>query len=389
MSFTRNFLTGIGAGAGLMYLLDPDRGRRRRAVLRDKFTSGVVQTGHGFGKALRDARNRAQGAVAVARSVMHRSECSSDSVLAARVRAKLGRVAAHPHAIQVSAHNGTAMLEGPALVEEMNRVVSAVRSVPGVHHVENHLAPYLSAAEIPSLQGKVPPEPKMWELAESNWSPAFRAAVGIVGGWITVKGMRRDGVLGTLGSLAGGALLARAATNMEFKRVVGIGGHRPIDLQKTINVHAPVDDVWAFWTNYRNFPKFMSHLKEVHDRGNGRSHWVAEGPGGVPVAWDAEITEQIPKRLLRWRSVPGSQIENTGCVRFDPNPDGGTRVTIRMSYSPPAGMLGHVAASLFRRDPKHEIEDDLARLKSLIEYGKTRAHGETVRRDEVRAPAAM
>ena len=83
--------------------------------------------------------------------------------------------------------------------------------------------------------------------------------------------------------------------------------------------------------------------------------------------------------------MPGSQIENSGQVRFDVNPDGSTRITIRMSYNPPAGMVGHAVASLFGADPKREIDDDLVRLKSLFEYGKTRAHGETVRREELGA----
>lgn len=93
------------------------------------------------------------------------------------------------------------------------------------------------------------------------------------------------------------------------------------------------------------------------------------GPAGVPVEWDAEITERIPNKTIAWKTVPGATVEHAGIVRFDPNPDGTTRVEIRMSYNPPAGAIGHVVASLFGADPKSEMDADLARMKTLIETG--------------------
>jgi len=126
----------------------------------------------------------------------------------------------------------------------------------------------------------------------------------------------------------------------------------------------------------------MSHLKEVRPK-NGRSHWVAAGPAGISISWDAEITEQRPNQLLAWSSVPSSTIRTEGRVRFDTEPDGRTRVSIRMSYCPPAGVLGHAVACLFGADPKSEMDDDLVRLKSLLEVGKTRAHGVPVTREQV------
>ena len=95
------------------------------------------------------------------------------------------------------------------------------------------------------------------------------------------------------------------------------------------------------------------------------------------------MTEYVPNQRLAWRSVPGSLIDTSGVVRFDEDPAGGTRLLIRMSYCPPAGMFGHAVASLFGADPKSEINDDMVRLKSLIEIGKTRAHGVRVTREEV------
>ena len=120
----------------------------------------------------------------------------------------------------------------------------------------------------------------------------------------------------------------------------------------------------------------------MRDLGNGRLHWAAQGPGGISVSWDAEVTEAIPNKLLAWRSLPGSMIKTEGVARFEQNPTRCcTRVAIRMLYKPPAGMIGHYVAALFGADPKSEMDDDLIRLKSLLERGKTRAHGVDVRKE--------
>ena len=187
-----------------------------------------------------------------------------------------------------------------------------------------------------------------------------------------------------LGTAVGTALLARAVANKGFRQILGVGGPA-VDFEKTIHIHAPVEEVFGFWANFENFPQFMTHLKEVRSLGNGKWHWVAAGPAGISIPWDAAITKSEPNQLLAWRSVPGSLIETAGVVRFDPEPDGSTRLSIRMWYSPPAGVFGHAVAHLFGADPKSEIDDDMVRFKSLIEVGKTRAHGVTVVREEIGA----
>src|SRR5205823_11551124 len=113
----------------------------------------------------------------------------------------------------------------------------------------------------------------------------------------------------------------------------------------------------------------MTHVREVKDKGNGMSHWVVDGPGGVPVTWDAVSTREIPNEVLAWRSVDGSAIANEGLVRFEPNNDGSTRVQIRLSYNPPGGALGHGLAWLVGTDPKRQLDDDLLRMKTVIETG--------------------
>lgn len=175
----------------------------------------------------------------------------------------------------------------------------------------------------------------------------------------------------------------RALTNTSLRRLFGFGGRRAVDVHKTITVEAPVAEVYDFWSHVENFPRFMSHFKEVRALSGGRSHWVAVGPGGSSIEWEATITEALPVEVLAWKSVPGSAVPNAGRVTFRPTRRGGTQLDIHVSYNPPAGAFDHVIASLFGTDPKHAMDEDLARLKSLFVHGKTTAHGEQVTTEDV------
>ncbi len=368
-----------------MYVLDPDRGRRRRAIGRDKLMAGAGDLFDELDKASRDVVNRSRGIVSGARRLVSR-RTPEEQVLAARVRSKIGRMVSHPHAIHATVEDGRVILDGPVLRNEVDRLLSGVRSVPGVREVISRVEAHEDAAGVSSLQGGHPRE-SLSEFAQENWTPALRVLVGAAGGALAVYGLRANGPMRVAGALAGGALLARATANRDFRRLVGAGGPDVIEVQKTVHIQAPVEEVFGFWTDYRNFPRFMTHLKEVRDLGNGRSHWVAEGPGGVPVTWDAEVTELVPNQRIVWRSLPGSRIENEGVVRFDPGSDGGTRVSVRMFYNPPAGVLGHAIASILGVDPKHDMDEDLIRMKSLIEIGKTRVRGARVTREQIQRHA--
>src|SRR5262245_62112365 len=385
MSRAKTAMRAFAAGAAVMYFADPDRGRRRRAITRDKSLAALHDVRNELDKARRDARNRAYGFLALARTLWRHEV--DNSVLVERVRSRIGRAVSHPHAITVIPEaGGRIILDGPVLEHELDYLLRAVRSVAGVREVVSRLEPHREASGISSLQGGVRRRP-LAEFAQENWTPTLRVAAGALAGWAFYSSLRNQGPRRWLGTAVGAALLARAVANKGFRQILGVSGGLAVNFEKAIHIDAPAEEVFRFWSNFENFPKFMTHLKEVRCLENGRWHWVAAGPAGMSIPWDAEITESEPNRSLAWRSVPGSLIDTKGVVRFDEEPDGRTRLSIRMSYSPPAGVFGHAVAWVFGADPKSEIDDDMVRFKSLIEVGKTRAHGVTVERQEIAAGA--
>jgi hypothetical protein len=174
------FTSGILAGAGLAYLFDPDRGARRRALVRDK----VVRAGHkaadATGATARDVRHRAQGFAAETRALLDRGT-PPDEILTDRVRAKLGRYSSHPRAITVTASEGVVTLAGPILASEAPGLVRAVRKLRGVTDVDDRLEAHETAGNHPALQGGVPRPGERMELLQENWAPAARFCVGAAG----------------------------------------------------------------------------------------------------------------------------------------------------------------------------------------------------------------
>jgi len=129
----------------------------------------------------------------------------------------------------------------------------------------------------------------------------------------------------------------------------------------------------------------MAHLKEVRKLGDRRSHWVAVGPAGVSVEWDAVVTDWVPQQFIGWTSVEGSAVENTGQVRVRPVSDSETEIDVQLTYRPPAGAAGHALASVLGVDPKAAMDEDLVRFKSLLEDRKTSTPEGSVRLEEVEA----
>lgn len=181
-------IVGAGVGAGCMYLMDPDRGRARRALIRDKAASGYRDVRDSVEKAQADLANRAHGLLAHAKSAVRRKPVEDDQ-LTARVRAKLGRLVSHPHAIDVIARDGMITLAGAVLEAEAEPLVSGVATVPGVSKVCDHLLRHRDAADVPSLQGGRERHPGLVPVLSQEWPPAFRMLAGIAGGGLGLYGL--------------------------------------------------------------------------------------------------------------------------------------------------------------------------------------------------------
>lgn len=379
-----HMLNGLLLGAGLMYYLDPDRGRRRRAMVRDRLVHYGHKADQAMDTAARDMRNRAVGIAHEARSRVS-TDHPATAVIEARVRSELGRLSSHPGALRVEAdENARVTLTGPVLAREVDRVVSGVESVKGVKDVIDRMEPHESPEGVSGLQGRGRSPRRRLDVMQESWAPGTRVLMGAIGGALALRGMRAAGPLGGLMTMTGLGVLSRSLTNKEMSRLIGLdSGRDAVEVHKILTIHAPVDEVYGFWSDYQNFPRFMSHLRDVRHTGPGRSHWIAEGPGGIAFEWEAETVAMEENRRIAWRSVGASPIENAGIVRFKEEGSDATRIDIHLSYTPPAGVLGHAVAAFLGSDPKHLMDDDLVRMKSLLEDGRTTAHHQRVTRDEV------
>jgi uncharacterized membrane protein len=367
MNRTRILGTGLGLGAGLTYLFDPERGRKRRARLRDTATHVAKVTGTALGKTSRDTGNRMSGLVS-GMSRPFKGGTISDQILVERVRTKLGHVVSHPRAIAVTATHGRVTLSGAILASEVAPLLESVSAVRGVTGVENQLQAHEDAGDVPSLQGGVPRSGETSEFMQISWAPAARLLAGVAGGAMALYGLRRRGITGAALGLAGGTLAARAVTNLELRDLAGVRGGHGIGVRKTIHIDAPVERVYDVWSHHEDFPRFMSRVREVTDLGGGRYHWTVVGPARTTWSWDGVVITQVPNELIEFSSEPGAPLEHYGVVRFEPE-DGGTRVDVKMSYRPPGGAVGHVAARLLGADPRSAMTADLLRMKSFIETG--------------------
>jgi len=138
---------------------------------------------------------------------------------------------------------------------------------------------------------------------------------------------------------------------------------------RTIIVDRPVEEVYGFWHNLENLPRFMTYLQSVRYTGDRRTHWIAKGPAGTPVEWDAETVMDEPNRLIAWRSADGSEFENSGSVRFERtvgNRGSLVRVEIDYSRTKSASALG----KLFQMDLGRRVMHDLRNFKQVIEVGE-------------------
>lgn len=209
-------------GAGVMYLLDPDGGRRRRALVRDQLVRAANRTGDAVDATSRDVTNRARGVVAELRSRLGGDEHVGDELLRERVRARIGAVVRHASAIETAVDQGRVTLSGPILAADVDRLMRRVRAVRGVRDVENRLEVHAEPGGVPALQGQPRPPRggEVFELLQRTWSPATRATVGGTGIGLAVWGVRRRDVWGAILALTGLGLVARASANVSLAEQV-------------------------------------------------------------------------------------------------------------------------------------------------------------------------
>ena len=166
-----------------------------------------------------------------------------------------------------------------------------------------------------------------------------------------------------------GTALAAAGGLLAYKAL-----HAPASKAETrvvflLNASAP--SAYNLWRDFAGLPRFMVHLKSVRELDNRRSEWIAAGPGGAEISWNAEITEDIPNQRIAWRSYPDSAVQTSGSVDFRPDPQGrGTYLSAHVQYCIPGGALTSGLAALVGKNPDFAIREDVRRFKRLLETGE-------------------
>jgi uncharacterized membrane protein len=221
------------------------------------------------------------------------------------------------------------------------------------------------------------------EQPEINVGHQERLASVVGGSFLTLLGLRRRSTFGALVALVGGSLIYRGVTgHCPMYASMGKSTARDDDqpsaephdffdhgvhVEHSVTVNKPAPELYSFWHNFENLPRFMNHLESVKVMDGRRSHWVAKAPAGTTVEWDAEIINDEPNRVIAWRSTGNASVPNAGSVRFIERNGQGTEVKVTMEYLPPAGELGRGIAKLFGEEPQQQVTDDLNRFKQIME----------------------
>jgi uncharacterized membrane protein len=174
--------------------------------------------------------------------------------------------------------------------------------------------------------------------------------------------------------LAGGAVLVGAGLAYAAARIIKSTDEkvaRDVHIETSIAIDKSPEELYSFWRDFKNLPRFMKNLESVTELDSQHTHWVAKGIGGSTVEWDAEIYNEKENELIAWRSIENADVVNAGSVRFQPGPQGhGTFVRVTMNYNPPAGTVGATLAQLLGAEPSQLINEDLRRLKQIMEAGE-------------------
>ncbi len=208
---------------------------------------------------------------------------------------------------------------------------------------------------------------------------------GLAGGTLLGYGVLRRDWIGATIAAVGGALVARGATGHSFlyqrlnintaqqdtQYATSVQHNQGVKVVRAVTVQRSPAELYRFWRNFENLPRFMQHLPSVTVTDITHSHWVAKAPAGRQVAWNAEIINDKENELIAWRSLGDADIDNAGSVHFTPAPGGrGTVVKVVLEYTPPAGQVGKFVAKLFGEEPDTQVREDLRHFKEMMETGE-------------------
>jgi uncharacterized membrane protein len=221
--------------------------------------------------------------------------------------------------------------------------------------------------------------------ATRNLSEFERWASLAAGTGLAAYGFTRLKNRGWLYAALGGYLLRRGVTaHCDVYEALGVntfggvtdtraalGGARGTHVLESVTINRPIEELYRFWRNLENLPRFMRHLESVERVTDTISRWKVQGPAGTAVEWEAEINNEVPNKVIGWRSLENADVVSAGSVNFDDAGRGrGTRVTVHLQYSPPGGKAGASIARIFGKDAETEIREDLRRFKQLVETGE-------------------
>ena len=220
----------------------------------------------------------------------------------------------------------------------------------------------------------------------TNLSPVERWASAVGGSLLLIRSFER-GRDGWLTALLGADLIRRGATGQcYFYRALGlttaprdhqrvsIPYRQGIRIDDSVAIDRPAEELYTYWRQLENLPRFMRHLVSVTPLDEMRSRWVAKAPAGREVEWEAEIINDIPNERIGWRSLPGSEVDSAGSVQFKRLAgDRGTIVSVELQYIPPGGIIAALAAKLSGEEPHRQVREDLRRFKQIMEAGEVPA----------------
>ena len=348
-----SLLRGVLYGAGVMYFLDPERGRRRRAEVGRRSVRVLHEAEDLWTKGCRDLMNRGTGVASQARRLLVAAP-ADDNVITARVRSVLGHHVVDARGVEVTTLDGHVTLRGTVRPGEPEQLIPAIEQIPGVREVRSGLAT-AGAAVGPAC-------------TESCLSPGPRLLMTAGGALLLLNGLVRRGFgpsfLGTLGL----GMCVRGLTDKPG-RLVGVGHDRGIEFQRSVRIDAPVEKVFEFVSDVEQSGRFLPEVVDLEDLGEGRVRWTVRGPGGIGrFECEEQLIESVENERIIWGSTPEAPLRYVGEARFRPEGDA-TRLDVRLSYAPPGGLLTHGAASVLGIDPKTQLDRCLNRMKRYLEEG--------------------